>query len=254
MKKWFFKKVKSLLLFLLDDKQVQKRISTLLLEAIRKGHLENSHNLHNAMHNIASMETAKFILANIPLELNFENRLSLLEEAFNHIPKEGLVLEFGVYKGESINYIADHLKDRKIYGFDSFEGLSEPWHFSKKGLFKVKNLPKVRENVVLIKGFFDQTLPGFLKKEKSNCALIHIDSDLYSSAKTIFTHLEGRIVEGTVIVFDEFFNFPNWHQHEFKAFMEFMDEENLKCEYLGYTYKRENNNRSGHQVVLKIKK
>ena len=28
---------------------------------------------------------------------------------------------------------------------------------------------------------------------------------------------------GTIILFDEYFNYPNWEQHEFKAFQEFVD-------------------------------
>jgi len=61
----------------------------------------------------------------------------------------------------------------------------------------------------------------------------HIDCDLYSSTKTVFDWLKPRIRAGT-IVFDEYFNYPNWHQHEFKAFKEFVEECHVKYEYLGY--------------------
>jgi len=65
-------------------------------------------------------------------------------------------------------------------------------------------------------------------------AFLHIDSDLYSSAKTILHWLDERIVENTVILFDEYFNFPFWQHHEFKAFQEFVQKNNVRYEYLCY--------------------
>ena len=59
-------------------------------------------------------------------------------------------------------------------------------------------------------------------------AFIHVDCDLYSSTKTIFSLLSDRIVPGTIILFDEYFNYPNWQQHEYKALQEFVDTKNIK--------------------------
>ena len=36
------------------------------------------------------------------------------------------------------------------------------------------------------------------------------------------------------IVFDEYFNYPNWQKHEFKAFQEFVAANGIKYEYIGY--------------------
>jgi hypothetical protein len=44
-----------------------------------------------------------------------------------------------------------------------------------------------------------------------------------------------RLVAGTVLVFDEFFNYPGWLEGEYKAFNEFIAAAGLKFEYLGYT-------------------
>lgn len=74
---------------------------------------------------------------------------------------------------------------------------------------------------------------------------LHIDSNLYSSAKTIFNFIGDRIVVGTIIVFDEYFNYPGWQNDEFKAFNEFIVENKLTYEYLTY-------NGNGEQVALKI--
>ena len=41
-----------------------------------------------------------------------------------------------------------------------------------------------------------------------------------------------RIGPGTVIVFNEYFNYPGWQTHEFKAFQEFIAERSLSYRYL----------------------
>jgi hypothetical protein len=35
-------------------------------------------------------------------------------------------------------------------------------------------------------------------------------------------------------LFDEFFNFPQWQENEYKAFMEFIDETRFSYEFIGY--------------------
>jgi hypothetical protein len=37
-----------------------------------------------------------------------------------------------------------------------------------------------------------------------------------------------------VIVFDEYFNYPNWQEHEFRAFQELVEECRVRYQYLGY--------------------
>ena len=104
-----------------------------------------------------------------------------------------------------------------------------------KGRFnKQGKLPKVPGNVILHPGWFEESLPGFTEKFRDPVAYMHVDCDIYSSTKTVFNHLAGQIVPGTVIVFDEYFNYPNWQQHEYKAFQEFIAEHNLQYEYLGF--------------------
>ena len=145
--------------------------------------------------------------------------------------------EFGVFKGTSINFIATNKPNEIIYGFDSFEGLPEDWTVaSPKGTFSNHGkLPQVKENVRLIKGWFNETLPEFVKAHPKPCAFIHVDCDLYSSTKTIFAELKNQIVSGTVIAFDEYFNYPGWQEGEYKAFMEFVAENNLEFEYIART-------------------
>ena len=158
----------------------------------------------------------------------------VLSHCLNQVKIEGLYMEFGVFSGTTINHISSQV-EATVHGFDSFEGLPEQWGNVPAGKFaREGDLPKVNENVKLHVGLFDQSLPEFLEQNGENAAFIHIDADLYSSAKTILDTLTFRIVPGTVIVFDEFFNYPGWQQHEFKAFNEFIATTGYAFQYLTY--------------------
>ena len=100
-----------------------------------------------------------------------------------------------------------------------------------KGFFARNALPTVRKNCKLVVGWFNETLPKFVKDHKDLVALLHVDSDLYSSAVTVLNTLNHQLVEGTVIVFDEYMNYPGWQLDEFKAWQEFVSKNNIKYEY-----------------------
>lgn len=203
--------------------------------------------LRNALFHVAALQTADYIIENMNNIAMFENTFSLLNYGLSQIEFPGLIMEFGVYSGKTINHIAGQVKTNIVYGFDSFEGLPEDWRSGYvKGSFRKDNLPEVKENVHLIKGWFKDTLPGFMEEHKEVCSFVHIDCDLYSSTKDVFQALEGRIIPGTVIVFDEYFNYPGWQNHEYKAFKEFIEKSGLGYDYIGYVHVKE-------QVGVKIK-
>jgi len=163
-------------------------------------------------------------------------RNALLEFALQQCSVPGLYLEFGVHKGVSINFLASKLPEGAIiHGFDSFEGLPDKWLFGRgPGHFSTGGqLPEVAANVRLHKGWFSDSLPRFLEAEKDPIRFIHIDCDLYVSTRQIFDLARDRFQTGTVIVFDEYFNFPGWEQHEYKAFQEFIAATNRTYEYIG---------------------
>ena len=145
--------------------------------------------------------------------------------SFN-IPRDGYWLEFGVYSGKTINKLSKCCN--LIYGFDSFDGLPEDWTDDiGKGHFSVPEPPRVEDNVELVIGWFDETLPKFVKEYViDKISFINIDCDLYSSTKTIFKHLGPYIKPGTYIYFDEFLIKKNMKENEAKAFAEFLDEYN----------------------------
>jgi len=184
----------------------------------------------------AMRESIAYIKQNMNNSMIFTNWHSLHAHAMEHAKVNGLFLEFGVKKGETLREIA-HMTSNIIHGFDSFQGLPENWTGTilLKGRFnKQGKLPKVPGNVLLHPGWFHESLPMFKKLYPDAIAYMHIDCDLYSSTKTIFEQLGDRIVPGTVIVFDEYFNYPNWQQHEYKAFQEFIREHGMTYIYLGF--------------------
>jgi len=189
---------------------------------------------HNALLKEALQETVEYIKANMSNAMIKSNALDVLSHASGHVTIDGLMLEFGVRTGQTINHIAKSHPDATIYGFDSFEGLPEDWSgwIQDKGTFAGEGIPQVNDNVRLITGWFDETLEGFLAENSGDLALAHIDSDLYSSAKTVLDALASRVKPGSIIVFNEYFNYPNWQQHEFKAFAEFCETYAVEYEYL----------------------
>jgi len=184
----------------------------------------------------AAASSAEYMVAHMMNAQNLVRRADLLEFAIRACSVEGLILEFGVFRGESLRFIAKHI-GQDIHGFDSFEGLPEDWTFSQKqGRFSLDGaVPEFDEaNIRIHKGWFEDTLPDFLSVHPGAVRLLHIDCDIYSSTRTIFSLIAPRIVKGTVIVFDEYLNYPSWQAHEFKAFQEFVSDRNLKYHYLGF--------------------
>jgi hypothetical protein len=193
----------------------------------------------------AKRESVAYIREHMLAAQVLEDRFALLQFALARAPQDGLVLEFGVEKGASVNCLA-RCTDRLVHGFDSFQGLPEAWAGTKEaaGAFGQKGrLPKVAANVRLHGGWFDATLPPFLAAEPGPVALLHVDCDIYASTRTVFEHLGDRLVAGTVIVFDEYYNYPGWQQHEFRAFHEFIAGGRRSYDYIGFSAEK------GHVAV-----
>jgi predicted O-methyltransferase YrrM len=174
-----------------------------------------------------------------------EDRLVHLEYALSR-REPGPILEFGVYTATTTNFITRQCSETTIFGFDSFKGLPEHWarnRFSRRNYNRGGRLPKVASNVQLIVGLFQDTLPDFLKRVPGPFAVLHLDCDIYSSANYVLTELADRLAPGSVLIFDEFFNYRGYQLHEFKAFHEFLARRKLKPDYLAF---------SGQQVSVKL--
>lgn len=162
------------------------------------------------------------------------NKPEAIAAALRAVTLDGLVAEFGVYRGTSLTQIAQFFDDQTVHGFDSFIGLPESWSGTSKaaGAFDVGGQPPVLpvSNVEFHVGFFDKTVPGFAEKHEGPFALVHLDADLYSSTKTVMDTCFDWFVPGTIIVFDEYFGYYGWQNHEHKAFMELLERSGLSYE------------------------
>lgn len=175
-------------------------------------------------------------------------RFELMDYAISSASIDGLWAEFGVYTGKSLRHIASRTKNT-VHGFDSFKGLPEDWNrFHGKGHFAVgSGIPTVPGNARLHAGWFSETLPKFRKEiGTTTIGFLHVDCDLYSSTMEIFRYLKDNIVRGSVILFDEYYNYPGWMNHEYRAFSEFIESTGLSYEYIGHNSKAE-------QVAVLIK-
>lgn len=173
--------------------------------------------------------------SSIFLKVEDIRNFSIYKAIQNNKHSENIFLEFGVYTGGSINLFSKQLKtiNASICGFDTFEGLTEDWlthvFFPKGSLSLNSKLPKVEKNVRLIKGKIQDTLSSFLEENsKKKIMFAHMDMDTYASTKYALTKIKPFLQKGSVILFDEFYGYPNWQEEEYKAFTEVFKENEYK--------------------------
>jgi predicted O-methyltransferase YrrM len=193
----------------------------------------------------ASLDSAEFVRKHMQAAPRFADPHRTLEHALSLAPTGGLALEFGVAGGSTLKIIAA-ARETGVYGFDSFQGLPEAWRTDfPVGAFSVEGLPDVA-GAELVVGWFSDTLPEFLERHPDEPVdFVHVDGDLYSSAKTVLDLVGPRLRPGSVLVFDEFFNFPGWQDHEYRAWQEYLDRTGTPVVYEGYSYNNE-------QVIVRI--
>ena len=114
--------------------------------------------------------------------------------------------------------------DIRFFAFDSFDGLPEPVGFDKLEPRYAKGRYDCSEDefkTILKRGGVDLsqviTVPGFYvdsltpavkpKHEMTAASIVMVDCDLYESTKTVLEFITPLVVEGTVIIFDDWFNF-----------------------------------------------
>ena len=178
----------------------------------------------------------------MPYSLALE--LLYFKEMLDKAPK-GDIVECGVAKGRTfllLAYLAS-LSNRRIWGFDSFEGYPEFSEIDKSsgegkgdsaaGIKTVYELIKnsglsqdfIRTNLMLSKGFFNESL----RRYEGEIALLHMDVNLYESYRTVFRELYSKVVPGGVIMFGEYreiVSLLSWPGAE-KAIEEFIDPKKI---------------------------
>jgi O-methyltransferase len=176
-----------------------------------------------------------------------EAMLSACLEYVHWAEVKGDYLEFGMWKGGSM-IAAYHLSkrfgslsDMKFYGFDSFQGIptlnvnkSEAKAFPP-GIFSA-GLLEVRNNLVhadvdmsrveLIPGWYSDTL-NHETEEKLGlraAAIVNVDCDVYESTVPVLTFVEPYLVDGSIVIFDDWYCFANREElGEQKAFKEWLE-------------------------------
>ena len=140
----------------------------------------------------------------------------------------GHIVECGVYKGASFlrfatfREILESPHSRKMIGFDAFGRFPEDNEdadnksfvrrfseaggdgISRESLVEVLAY-KAFDNCELIEGDICRTVPQYvLDHPELKIALLHVDVDVYQPTKVILEQLFGRVVQGGLVVFDDY--------------------------------------------------
>jgi hypothetical protein len=168
----------------------------------------------------------------------------MIELALSHaaplIADGGLVCEFGVASGRSLRMTQELLPlSVTIHGFDTFMGLPQAWGREPEGSYSTGGIVPIflEGDVRFHKGLFCDSIPKFKKTvRKDQClAYANIDCDLYSSTLDILENLHGRVVPGTMLLFDEYLCHATWRQDEFRAWRECCRKFGWQYEYIGFS-------------------
>jgi hypothetical protein len=188
-----------------------------------------------------------------------QERLVSLIRAVDHLVNnkiEGDFVECGVWKGGSMMVAATRLlqlkdQDRKLFLFDTFEGMSEPdendisavdnrkaielleesdkmkgdnvWCYSslEEVQSNLKSTGYPFEKVTFIKGKVEDTLP---EPSIKKIALLRLDTDWYESTRHELETLYDLLVPGGVLILDDY---GHWEGCK-KAVDEFISKRGLK--------------------------
>lgn len=127
-------------------------------------------------------------------------------------------------KETRLSWLLDQWSKMRFIAFDSFEGMPEISGRDRiipvfdKGSYKcdiedfyanIQRGEVPRERVIAVKGFFEETLTTAtaerLRLEK--IGIVHIDCDLYESACRALDFVSPYLRDGTVVVFDDWYQF-----------------------------------------------
>lgn len=189
-------------------------------------------NLHLAARTF--LQTHKNNVAYKELFNEFRDYTMIPEKSFGHtldVARKaadiaGCIVQCGVWRGGMAAGLVSILgKSRACYLFDSFEGLPQAkeidgaaaisWQSNRESPTYFDNCSALPEfaaeamskagatNFRLVKGWFEETLSGFIIPEP--IAVLHLDADWYESTKTCLTAFYHRVAPGGVIILDDYY-------------------------------------------------
>jgi O-methyltransferase len=167
----------------------------------------------------------------------YVNNLLLVEV---QAPPTGCVVECGVWRGGMSGGMADILGGTRFhYLMDSYEGLPPVQEIDGPAAVAYqadKTSPGYLDNCAadrsfaeramslssargyeLVRGWFSDTLPSFVPREP--IAVLRLDGDWYESTMTCLVNLYDHVVEGGLIIFDDYYIYDGCSRavHEFLA-------------------------------------
>lgn len=193
-----------------------------------------------------------------PFTQTSQERIVALARAVEYVVGNGLpgdLVECGVWKGGSamvmlLTLLELGATDRDLHLFDTYAGMPEPQAVDAdlKGKpamddyraqmidentsgFNLAPLEEVRENVLclgypeerihFIKGKVEDTLPD---QAPERIALLRLDTDWYSSTRHELEHLYPRLVQGGILIIDDYGHYRGARQ----AVDEYIEEKGLR--------------------------
>lgn len=91
----------------------------------------------------------------------------------------------------------------------------------------------MKKNVTIHKGLVQETLNDFLKKENPKICFVHMDLDTYESSKFVLENIKPYMLNNSVILFDELYNYSGWKNGEHMALTETFEEDSY--EYIAFS-------------------
>ena len=205
------------------------------------------------------MDIDKFVKIVKPFTMTSEERIISLFESLEYVRInniEGDFVECGVWKGGNILGIMEYLlyhniTDRKVWLYDTFEGMTEPEDsdidFNNTNandiidsircyspLEEVKrnlsssNFPN--NNLVYVIGDICETL-DYEKNIPNKISILRLDTDWYKSTKDELTVLYPKLVNNGVLIVDDYGHWKGSKQ----AVDEYFDGKNIVIESIDYT-------------------
>lgn len=150
--------------------------------------------------------------------LVFSNKYKLWEKLATIVDDRDLfVCELGVFEGEGMRWWLKRKSDLSYVGFDTFEGLPDPWVrngevYLKRNHFSTQSkLPKGSSDarVTLYKGNvfnYESELQIELTKSGARKRIFIFDFDLLEPTKFALNLIKESITEGDILFFDEGFD------------------------------------------------
>ncbi len=139
-------------------------------------------------------------------------------------------VQFTIANGED----ASRNLRRKVWGFDSFEGLPKvtekdgnPGQYTEGSLaVSIESVDHAiywtfrlrRENVYLVKGWFNTTLPR-CKDDMGPIAVLRLDGDWYQSTMDTLTNLYDQVSVGGYVIIDDYGAWPGCRKATNEFFM-----------------------------------